>query len=262
MNMKEDHNIPTRILREMKIISDQKGIMERYLSEAEGWKEHLTRSRNYILESVGRIKPGSVLVCGSGWLLDLPLEELSAACREVYLADIHHPVQIRRKTEQLPNCRLLKIDLTGGAIQGTYHYVKHYRKTGTRQPLTDIPVQVPVLPFDPELIISLNLLNQMDILLVDYIQGYITLEEKECADFRIRIQRSHLDFLKATRACLISDTEERIINRQDQETERKKLIYAGFPEGRRQESWIWRFDESGNYKRGMKTQMLVRAVEL
>jgi len=260
--MTEEHKIPGRILREMQIISDQQGIMERYLAEAEGWKEHLTRTRNYILESVSRIKPGSVLVCGSGWLLDLPLEELSAACREVYLADIHHPVQIRRKIERLSNCRLMSIDLTGGAIQGAYYFVKQYRKTGTRQALSAIPVSVPTLPINPDLIISLNLLNQMDILLVDYIQLYLKLEEKECADFRMRIQRSHLDFLATARACLISDTEERFINREGQEIESKKLIYAGFPEGSRQESWIWRFDESGNYKRGMKTHMFVQAVEL
>ena len=94
------------------------------------------------------------------------------------------------------------------------------------------------------------------------IQGYIKLMEEECADFRRRIQQSHLDFITSARACLISDTEERIINSQDQETERKKLMYAGFPDGQRAESWIWRFDEGGNYKRGMKTHMLVRAVEL
>jgi len=260
--MTDKHRIPTRILREMKMISDQQGIMERYLAEAEGWKEHIEKTRAYILESVGRIRPSSILVCGSGWLLDLPMDELVSGSRELYLADIHHPVQVRRKTEKLPGCRLLKMDLTGGAVQGSYDYVKRYRKTGLKESLAAIPVRIPRLPFDPDLVISLNLLNQMDILLVDYIRRHIALEQDERAAFRSRIQKNHLDFLSAYPACLVSDTEEIIINRDGRETGRNNLIYSAFPAGKRPQSWIWRFDESGYYKRGMKTHMLVRAVEL
>ena len=45
--MTAEHKIPIRILREMKMISDQQGIMERYLAEAEGWKARLRVFANY-----------------------------------------------------------------------------------------------------------------------------------------------------------------------------------------------------------------------
>jgi hypothetical protein len=252
--------LPDKVLREMKIISDQKGIIDRYISEAGGWDEHLARTREFILESVNAARPDSILICGSGWLLDVPLEELAEICPEIYLADIYHPQQIRNKIRKIPGCRLLQADLTGGAVMAAYAYIDDYRKTGTRNPVSSIPVSVPLLPVKPGYIISVNMLNQMDILLVDYLKRYIKPGEEELAAFRKSIQQNHLSHLATCPSCIITDAEEIIINSQGQETDRKNLLYTRLPEGSCKSSWIWKFDSSGSYNQGMTTHFLVKAV--
>lgn len=252
--------ISDRVLKEMKIISDQKGILNRYISGAGAWDEHLVKTREFIINLVREENPRSILICGSGWLLDVPLEQLTEITREIYLADIYHPPQIRNKIQKIPGCRLLQVDLTGGAVMAAYNYVREYRKTGIRKHLSDIPLSVPILPVKPGYMISVNMLNQMDILLVDYLKKHLVLEEEEIAGFRARVQQNHLDHLMSSRFCLVTDAEEIIINSQGQEKERRKLIYTHLPEGSRKDSWIWEFDKRGSYNRGMKTHFLVEAV--
>jgi len=253
-------SISDKVLREMKIISDQKGIIDRYISEAGGWEEHLGKTRNFILESVTAARPRSILICGSGWLLDVPLEELAEITPEIWLADIYHPPQVRNKIRKMTGCRLLQVDLTGGAVMAAYAFVKDYGKSGIRKPLSSISVSVPVLPLKPQYIISVNILNQMDILLADHLKIHIVPGEEELADFRKRIQRNHLSFMANGPSCIITDTEEIIINNKGLETDRRNLLYASLPEGSRYDSWIWKFDSSGSYNKGMITHLLVKAV--
>jgi hypothetical protein len=104
------------------------------------------------------------------------------------------------------------------------------------------------------------MLNQMDILLVDYLKKHITPGEEEIAAFRKRIQENHLAFLSSCRNCIITDAEEIIINRQGFETRRKDLLYSQLPEGSHKNSWIWKFDSSGSYNTDMITHFLVEAV--
>lgn len=258
--MLESQVIPGKVLREMKIISDQKGIMERYLSEAEGWREHLARTRAFILDTVAGMTGASVVVCGSGWLLDLPLKELAEKCGQLYLADIHHPVPVKRRIREFPSCRLLHVDLTGGAILGAYRYVRALKGLQDRPPLSSIPVSRPDLGVHPDLYISLNILNQMDILLVDYLERFCQPAAGEISGFRKRIQQNHLDLISSARTCLISDTEEILLDKRDAETDRKALIHIDLPESERSGTWSWDFDTSGTYNRGRKTRMLVRAL--
>ena len=58
----------------MGLLKDQEGIMKRYLRENDGWKEHLERSRSFLLDAFpykSSTKQDTLLVLGSGWLLDL-----------------------------------------------------------------------------------------------------------------------------------------------------------------------------------------------
>ena len=259
--MKEIQAIPRRVLREMKIISDQKGIMERYLTEAEGWREHLARTRAFILDTVAGTKPATAMVCGSGWLLDLPLKELAGMCGQLYLADIRHPVPVKRRTGKIPSCRLIRADLTGGAVMGAYRYVQGLKSHNPRPPLSSIPVNIPRLGVHPDLFISLNILNQMDILLVDYLKRFCRPSDEEISGFRKRIQQNHLDLIGTARTCLISDTEEIQLDERDVEKARKDLILVDLPVPEKSATWTWDFDRSGTYNRGMMTRMIVRALE-
>ena len=89
--------INRKILRRMEYLSDQKGIMNRYLAEADNWESHLKHTRDFIVKCLGEKHYGTMVVLGSGWLLDLPLDFITSRTREVYLLDIVHPPQILKK---------------------------------------------------------------------------------------------------------------------------------------------------------------------
>ena len=65
------------MVRKMGYISDQEGIMKRYLNEQDKWEFHLQNTRQFILDSFKDVQIRNLAIFGSGWLLDLPLEELS-----------------------------------------------------------------------------------------------------------------------------------------------------------------------------------------
>ncbi|MFC2113546.1 hypothetical protein ACFLTA_09790, partial [Bacteroidota bacterium] len=113
-----------------------------------------------------------------------------------------------------------------------------------------------------DFIISLNILNQLDILLIDYLDRFIKIPEDDKKKFRARIQKQHIDLLPAGGSCLISDVEERVLNRDNSLVSKKKLSYTKLPQGNRQDEWTWTFDTRGEYNKGYLTEMLVRAIQL
>ncbi|MDX9697808.1 MAG: hypothetical protein RBT49_18595, partial [Bacteroidales bacterium] len=73
------------VLQKMQYTSDQQGIIKRYLREKEGWDIHISKTKQAVLQSSNTKKKGKVLVLGSGWLLDCPINELSQNFDEVIL---------------------------------------------------------------------------------------------------------------------------------------------------------------------------------
>ncbi len=49
----------------------------------------------------------------------------------------------------------------------------------------------------PDFIVSINILNQLDILLVDYVSRFMKISEEDKAVFRKRIQQQHIELLNA-----------------------------------------------------------------
>jgi hypothetical protein len=246
----------------MKYISDQQGIFERYLEEHEGWKLHLESTRSFITNCIKKYSPKSVVIMGSGWLLDVPLKELSGLCERIYLADIWHPRQVRALIQKYPNCSLVYTDLTGGAVKQAYNLVKSFRKTGIREPLHNISYNTPEFPDKESFMISLNILNQLDIILMDYIKRFIQYPDNEIIDFRKKIQENHLALLKPGQSCLIVDQEEIVSDSKNQVVATKKPVYAKLPEGKKRMAWKWTFDQGGAFNKGNMTEFNVIAIEL
>ena len=246
----------------MKYISDQQGIMERYLCEASGWDSHLKRTRAFILNCIQKYSPSSVMILGSGWLLDIPVDELNEACDRVLLVDICHPVQIHKKIKKLTNCQLIYADLTGGAVENTYRFIQTFKKSGKKESLDQIDFYDTLPDHKVAYTISVNVLNQLDILLVDYIRRFIEYPDVEIKKFRKRIQEYHLSLLKPGESCLISDQEEIIINKRKPHIQTKKLLYANLPAGIKKQHWKWMFDKEGVYNEGCNTEFNVIAIEL
>ena len=246
-----------RILKRMAYLADQEGIIRRYLREHGGWDEHLLKCREFIIDRVRMRSVTDVTILGSGWLLDVPLEELSELCNSITLIDINHPRQIRRKVKQYRNVRLQEDDITGGLI-------KHIWQLSRKKIDSLDSVVIPVYKFDynPGLLISLNILTQTDTLINDFLINRMSIDIEEQRRFRRRIQESHLALLKPYPHLLISDFEEDIIDIDSGlVVKTNPLIFCEMPEDNNKEEWLWVFDSSGEYYRRRRVSFKVMAID-
>ena len=256
---------PLKVVRRMGYLRDQRGIMNRYLRESDHWGKHLELTRAFISSAFSNTFPEgekkeSIAVLGSGWLLDIPLEDLAERFEKVYLVDIYHPPQIRKKTAHMDQVFLVEADLSGGAIEQVWQFTRKKGKHPVEELIDNIRLSHPLSGIDPSAIISVNLLNQLDIIICDHLikQGHTEVEDLN----RIRtiIQASHLEWITQKPGCLISDTREISTDKEGNETA-NTLLYTQLPAGTRSEQWSWEFDTSGSYRSGIHSRMEVMAVE-
>ena len=249
------------ILRKMQYFSDQNGIIRRYIHEKENWDSHIKKSKAFILKSAENKKKGKVVVLGSGWLLDLPIEELSKQFNEVILVDIIHPKQILHKIKKYPNVKTLKADITGGLIDYLHHSLKTNNKKKQKVLISAIDSFSFVLPKDSDFVISLNVMCQLHIILVDYIINNYTLSDSEIKNFIVKIQRSHINMLPQNKSCLITDIEEETLTEEDQTIGVNPLMKIELPKGKFNSLWQWKFDSSMTYKDDVKTYFNTKAID-
>lgn len=242
----------------MGLSGDQDGIMERYINEEGYWNEHLNNSKGFIQRVVEEIKPKSIAVLGSGWLLDVPVEFLLDNCERIFFYDIRHPRPIVHRYAKIDKIEFVNMDITGGAIQYIYEQIKAKKY----MEITDVPECgfQPVQPVD--LVISLNVLNQLDILIVEYLRRFSKVLSDDVLLLRKKIQLAHLNSLLADTSCLISDFEESLYDRTGSLVEKRSLVFTCLPEGKYNEEWIWKFDNRMTYYPNRTTHFKVKAVRL
>lgn len=265
MNLSRYANIPTgkswpgrKVLRRMGYLTDQQGIINRYLRERDGWKEHLQNTREFVLQCLEEAQPSCINVLGSGWLLDFPLEEAHSICSNIKLTDIWHPPQVVRKVSGFKGVQLNLEDITGGMIYQTYKFMHAARKIRGSSSLKNmerlIPEKEPGAYY-----VSLNILNQLDIILVDYLQKYLRPDETELNDFRSFLQQSHIGLLQS-HGCLVTDIEEIREDFNGSPSGTKNLLYTPLPPSKMRKDWTWNFDTSGFYHPATITRMKVLAL--
>ena len=81
------------IYRKLGFYKDQQGILTRYLHEQSSWNEHLTNTKNFILEAVSSRHLESIAILGSGWLLDIPVMELARSVKNWIYLILDTPLQ-------------------------------------------------------------------------------------------------------------------------------------------------------------------------
>jgi hypothetical protein len=252
--------IPGKILRQMGFLRDQEGIMNRYLSEKGNWNEHLDNTKDFIAQSFTKQEIESVAILGSGWLLDVPIEKLITRFKHIYLVDIRHPRQIRRKFAALDHVELVEADLTGGAIEQVWEIS---RKSDGRR-AKDLPdmlhLKPPLTGISPDAFVSVNLLNQLDIILTDFLRDRGWFRDESPDAFRSLLQSFHLEWILQRPGCLVSDISELCTGKDGIESS-TPLLYTSLPEGFRFRRWNWEFDTRGTYRHGFQTRMEVSAVE-
>lgn len=236
-----------KVLKKMHYVSDQQGIISRYLKEAEGWTGHLENTKQAIIKSAENKADGCCAILGSGWLLDVPLDYLVKKFKKVYLFDVLHPTQIKHKYHKYNNIVFIEQDITGGAINEFFDAVQLYKSTKKRKEPSDFVFSGFQFNIQFDFVVSVNILNQLDILIIDYIKGYNLYSESELMEFRKKIQQKHLDTLPECKSCIITDFEELVYSKTEQLEKTKPLIHINIPSENIVSTWQWQFDHQTYY---------------
>ena len=243
-----------RMFYNMGFFDDQSGILRRYKREREGWDEHLQNTRKFVIEAMQGKNNKSAAVLGSGWLLDVPIEEMSHYFEKVYLYDLRHPTAVKKQIKPLNNVELCVCDISGFAAS-VYQYTKQYRNSKTRPPIYEIQPQVETqcitsLHLDLsgfDFVFSCNILNQLDILLIDYMSQVLDLSHEETTIFRNIVQQYHINLLPQNRSCLVADYEEVTFTPDGKEIARRKSVDHPITQRTDAKRWTWKFDTKMKY---------------
>jgi hypothetical protein len=229
------------MLSRMHYYNYQDRLIYNHLKQAGGWENHQENCRNLIIKSLDLFKPEKVTVLGSGWLLDLPFAELAERTGKIYLVDIIHPPDVISQAGKFNNVELVEQDVTGGLIEEVWQekrkssFLKKLRSLGN----INIPEYRP--DFDPGMVISLNILTQLESLLVDFLKKGSGIREEEFNFFRAEIQKKHIDFLKRHKSVLITDIAEIFTDKSGNVTS-NPTAFTELPAGQYKEEWNWHFD--------------------
>ena len=217
------------------------GIARRADECRESWQPHLMSTQAIIERAVSSCRDlDTVVVAGSGLLLDVPVDTLNRSFRRVVLADIHHGRQTRKAVRGLSNVELVSVDITG-VVRACYRFAR----SGCRGPL---PESRPGInadgPFD--LAVSVNLLSQLAVIPRQYIQAHCpAFPPVRMEEFGRELVLKHLDWLagNARRACLVSDVERHEEGPDGQTVVKDLLDGVHLPEP--EETWMWNIAPRG-----------------
>lgn len=245
------------IARRTGYVKDQNGIQNRFVREAKQWESHLESTKKYIVESMSVVQQhNNVAILGSGWLFDVPIDELANTFETVDLYDIVHPEQVVVKMNKYPNVHLKQFDLTNGTVALA-------EKCHTFDEFLSLFRNIQIADFSQyDFVVSVNLLNQLDIILCDFLVEKFNVQESQLIPIRTLIQQRHIDMLPKGKTCLITDYCEENIAIDSPKAETKSLIYCNLPQGDNAEEWLWHFDTNQMYHKGWITTMKVRAIRI
>lgn len=230
--------------------------MRRYLREEGGWNPHLERSKQFIIDHLNDIQPQSVCILGSGWLLDVPMEELLSACSQLVLVDIAHPAQIRHRYKDNPKVKFETADMSGIAeyLLNTpqkqlnyFEVIKHITHHETAM-------------FRGDMVVSLNLLSQINDYPVSYLTPKLGLNQAQRAEISQLMQQRHIDALPRGCSLLISDYEEEYRDEDSVLIGAAPTVFVHTPTSEQVREWDWAFDTHFTYREDCHTTLKVRAI--
>jgi hypothetical protein len=233
-----------RILNRMGYYNYQNGLIYRHMSQDGGWDNHLSNCRSYIMRALELFKPEKVTILGSGWLLDIPLAEMLEQTRKICLVDIVHPPDVVRQAAGFPNVELIEQDVTGGLIRSVWEETRRHSLFNKLKTLSALEIPEYAPDFYPGLIISLNILTQLESLPAALLKKTAKISPEEMKQFRHDVQERHLNFLRKFNSVLLSDFEEVSTDNNGRVTT-EPTILAEIPEGISREEWQWDFDLKG-----------------
>ncbi len=196
-------------LRRMGYLSEVIGIKRRYQRCQTAWIPHLQQTRSIIREGIRQCTSHrKAIVLGSGQLLDIPLEDLAAAFREVILVDLIHPWSTRWAQRRFPNVRMVSADVTN-TVDAVFKI---------RRPTTELVQRgnPNFMQHDAEVdyVASVNLLSQLPFIPLGYLQRNEFIDDRVAHELAVGLIQDHLAYLQSFPCCvsLIADLRRLKLN--------------------------------------------------
>jgi len=217
---------------------------------AKAWRPHVDECHNLIREELQKINPKTVMIIGSGLLLEIPIHDLLKSTEKIYLVDIIHAPEIRKLAKAHSQIELIEKDISS---------LLSVLKKGMApfQP-KNIPWQT-LEPWDmPKVdwVISANLLSQIPLI----ISETLPMSSEVYKVFARHVRDQHIERLcqQGRKVLLFADFENRYIDRESNvikvenyEVDLGPLKYL--------KEWIWLISPFGETSRDYKVEMSVKA---
>ncbi len=243
-------------LHQIGYVVGQNGIYNRYLRETEGWNRHLSLTREIIIETVEKLKPKSICFLGSGWLLDVPMEQLLSKQVNITLVDIYHPPQVAKRYAQHSRVKFLTSELTGGFVD--FISTTTPRRLNFFQ-LANYLNRNAAPRFDADLVASLNILSQLSDIPLEYLRRRAKIPETLLLELAGTIQQRHIDSLPSGKSLIITDIQEEYSDDSGKLLAVRPTVYVDLSMLSQVREWNWRFDTTKTYNEEANTSLRVVA---
>jgi len=261
----------------------------RYRRCIEAWAPHLTATRDLITKSATECPATDhAVVLGSGALLDIPLEDLAGRFKRLDLIDIVHPASARRAAAQFENVHLIAADISGVA-PAVYAQAVTAEPIGDRpQPpkgMRDASCEIITTAIDRSLakgdrlgalrapnpdpamingadfVVSANLLAQLPLLLLDWLQAHRPFANDATRDaFARSIIDHHLALLQNHPGKVVLVTEVlRLVLNDDTPGEKIDPLF-GAPMMLDGNEWWWDVAPPGEINRHLSMRLRVLGI--
>ena len=253
-------NKSKKLSRKFGFNKDREGLITRYLNEPENWKYHIDNTKKYIISSAKNKNKECCIILGSGWWLDIPIDELHERFNELIFIDISHPNQIKKKAEKYPKVKLITADISGvlGVIQEKQLY-----KTGNLPAEIDNAFNFDLIKKNkPDFVVSLNILSQIAFFPIKYLQNKKNIFGTEADKLGEYIEKKHLEILPKDKSCIITDYYQYEYDFKDNLLSEQKRLKTELLHNATLKEWIWDFDMSGNCISGRKVKFKVAALQV
>jgi len=216
------------------------------------WAPHHANTRAFVESLLSGLPAGGTCwVLGAGLLDDVPLAALSARFDRVLLADISFTRATWRELSSLPRCEPRLFDATGIVAP-----------LADWQPGQALPMPRAQLHLDataPALVLSLNLLSQLPLLPLEWLERHgVALAERQA--YGRRILQAHLAALRGL-ACpvgLVTDFRRIFRNRAGEAVMSESALLDVSPPVAEQE-WSWTLAPLGEIDRQTRLDLRVLA---
>ncbi len=242
-----------RILHKMGYYDYQHGLINRHLNQKGGWDNHLEHCKKVVSKAIDLYNPEKITVLGSGWLLELPLTEMIEKAKVIVLIDIVHPPEVISQTADYKSVKLIEEDISGGLIKEVWEKAGKRIFFNRLSSLSTIIIPQYQLTADPGMLISLNILTQLESLPLRLLRKKSRVNDEEFLKFRKEIQKNHILLLEKHKSVLISDVRE-VFTKRSGDSYQEDTAVVELPKGRVTEEWTWNFDLTGtdyNQKRSV-----------